>query len=350
MAHRSAAAAARRRRPGGVRGSGHAAAVGRRAALRALAAAPACAAITVRAQGSAWPDRPVRLVVPYAPGGANDILARLYGARLSDRLGQPFVVENRPGAQAIVGTEAVARAAPDGHTLLTGASGPMVFNPATYDRLPYSTLRDFAPVSLLAAFPLALVVAADSPFRDMAALLAFGRASPERANYGASAASFQLPTELLNQRAGTRFTHVAYRGSADTVNAAARGEVTMALVDAGPAVVAFEAGRVRVLAVTAPHRLPAWPEAPTMAELGFPALTVSLWSGLLAPAGTPPAVVARLAAECAAVTAEAPVRERLRALSLDPVGSTPEEFRRRIEAELPLWAEVARAANIRLER
>jgi tripartite-type tricarboxylate transporter receptor subunit TctC len=325
---------------------------GRRAALRALAAAPtAAAAAAARAQGpAAWPDRPVRIVVPYAPGGANDILARIYGARLSERLGQPFVVENRPGAQAILGTEAVARAAPDGHTLLAGASGPMVFNPATYDRLPYATLRDLAPVSLLAAFPLVLVVAADAPFGDLAALLAFGRAHPDRANYGASAASFQLPTELLNQRAGTRFTHVAYRGSADTVNAAARGEVTMALVDAGPAVVASAAGRVRALAVTAPRRLPAWPEAPTMAELGFPELTVSLWSGLLAPAGTPTAVVDRLAAECAAVTREASVLERLRALSLDPVGSTPEEFRRRIEAELPLWAEVARAANIRLER
>jgi tripartite-type tricarboxylate transporter receptor subunit TctC len=320
--------------------------IGRRTLLAAGGAAP----LAARAQTGPWPDRPVRVVVPYAPGGANDILARLYGARLAERLGQPFVVENRPGAQAILGSEIVARAAPDGHTLLTGASGPMVFNPATYERLPYDTLRDFAPVSLLASFPLALVVAAGAPFRDLPALLEFGRASPERANYGASAASFQLPTELLNQRAGTRFTHVAYRGSADTVNAVANGEITMALVDTGPAAVAFGAGRVRILAVTAPRRLPAWPDSPTMLEMGFPDLTLSLWSGLLAPAGTPGPVVQRLAAECAAVTREEAIQQRLRALSLEPVGSSPEEFRATIERELPLWAEVARRANVRMER
>jgi tripartite-type tricarboxylate transporter receptor subunit TctC len=288
--------------------------------------------------------------VPYAPGGANDILARLYGHRLSERLGQPFVVENRPGAQAILGTELVARAAPDGTTLLAGASGPMVFNPATYDRLPYDTLRDFAPVSLLASFPLALVVAANSAIHSLAELIAFGKTHPERANYGASAASFQLPTELLNQRAGTRFVHVAYRGSAVTVNAVAAGEVTMALVDAGPAAVAAEAGRVRVIAVTAPRRVPAWPDAPSMAELGLPDLTVALWSGLLAPAGTPAPIIARLAEECAAITQEVPIQDRLRALSVDPVGSASEEFRRIIAAELPVWREVAQRANIRLER
>jgi tripartite-type tricarboxylate transporter receptor subunit TctC len=323
--------------------------IDRRSALAGLLALPAVGA---RAQGAtaAWPDRPVRLVVPYAPGGANDILARLFGARLAERLGQPFVVENRPGAQAIVGTELVARAAPDGTTFLVGASGPLVFNPATYERLPYDTLRDLAPVSLLASFPLVLVVAADGPFRSMAELIAFGRAHPERANYGASAASFQLPTELLNQRAGTRFQHVAYRGSADTVNAVASGEVTMALVDSGPAAIVAQAGRVRVLVVTSPRRLPAWPDAPTMAELDFPDLTLSLWSGVLAPAGVAPPIVMRLAVECAAVAQEVPVRERLEALSLEPVASSPEAFRETIARELPIWADVARRANIRLER
>ena len=316
---------------------------------RTLLVLGALAPRAARAQGG-WPDRPVRLVVPYAPGGANDILARLYGERLAERLVQPFVVENRPGAQAIIGTELVARAAPDGYTFLVGASGPMVFNPATYDSLPYDTLRDFAPVSLLASFPLVMVVAADSRIRSVPELIAFARANPDRANYGASAASFQLPTELFNQRAGTRFVHVAYRGSANSVNAVATGEVTMALVDAGPAAVAAQAGRVRVLAVTAPQRLPAWPEAPTMAELGFPELTIELWSGLLAPAATPPAIIGRLARECAAVTAEPLLCERLARLSLNPVGSTPEAFRETIARELPVWAQVARAANIRLER
>ncbi len=316
---------------------------------RRLAAVALLLPAGARAQAP-WPERPIRIVVPYAPGGANDILARLYGARLADRLGQPVVVENRPGAQAIIGTEFVARAAPDGTTLLMGASGPMVFNPATYQRLPYDTLRDLAPISLLASFPLALVVARDAPFQGLPALLDFARAHPQRANYGASAASFQLPTELLNQRAGTRFTFVAYRGSADTVNAVANGEITMALVDTGPAAVAHAAGRVRVLAVTAPQRLPAWPDAPTMAELDFPDLTLALWSGLLAPAGTPEPVIRRIATEAAAITQEPSVRERLTALALEPVGSSPEFFRAVIARELPLWAEVARSGDIRLER
>ena len=318
-------------------------------ARRTLIALALAVPAGARAQAP-WPDRPIRIVVPYAPGGANDILARLYGARLAERLGQAVVVENRPGAQAIIGTELVARAAPDGYTLLMGASGPMVFNPATYQRLPYDTLRDLAPISLLASFPLALVVAKDAPFDGLPALLDFARSHPQRANYGASAASFQLPTELLNQRAGTRFQYVAYRGSADTVNAVANGEITMALVDTGPAAVASAAGRVRVLAVTAPHRLLAWPEAPTMAELDYPDLTLALWSGLLAPAGTPEAVIRRIAAEAAAITAEPAIRERMAALSLEPVGSTPEVFRAVIQRELPLWAEVAQKSGIRLER
>ena len=314
---------------------------------RALAA---CAALPFVARAETWPERPVRLVVPYAPGGANDILARLYGQRLTERFGQPFVVENRPGAQAIVGAELVARATPDGHTLLIGASGPIVFNPATYERLPYDTLRDFAPVSMLAAYPLALVVASEAPFATLQDLLVFARSHPDRANYGASAASFQLPTELLNQRAGTHFVHVAYRGSADTVNAVANGEVTMALVDTGPAAVAFAAGRVRILAVTAPKRVPAWPDSPTMAELDFPDLTIVLWSGMLAPAATSPAVVTRLAEAAAAIGREPAFRDKLRNLSLDPVGGTPTQFRDAIAAELPLWAEVARQGGIRLER
>ena len=320
---------------------------GRRALLAAAAAAPALA----RAQTAPrWPDRPVRVVVPYSPGGANDILARLYGQKLSERFGQPFVVENRPGAQAIVGSEAVARARPDGYTLLMGASGPMVFNPATYERLPYDTLKDLAPVSMLASFPLVLIVSASSPFRTVQELVGFAKANPDRANYGASGAGFQLPTELLNQRAGTRFVYVAYRGSADSTNAVANGEVTTTLVDAGPASVALEAGRVRALAVTAPRRLAAWPDVPTMAEAGFPDFEVALWSGFFAPAATPSAILGRLEEAAMAITREPDILERLKALSMDPVGGGSEEFRRVVAREIDFWRGVARTANVRLER
>ncbi|MDB5374673.1 MAG: hypothetical protein JWP04_3315 [Belnapia sp.] len=318
---------------------------GRRPGLAALAT---LVASSRPARAGAWPERPVRLVVPYAPGGANDILARLYGQRLGETFGQPFVVENRPGAQAIIGAALVARAVPDGHTLLLGASGPLVFNPAGYARLPYDPQTDFAPVSLLAAYPLAVVVPAAGPFRTLQDLLAFARIHPDSVTYGAGATSIQLPTELLNQRAGTRFQYVAYRGSAETVQAVAQGEVTMALVDAGPATLGHAAGRIRILAVTAPRRLPAWPECPTMGELDFPDLTIELWSGLLAPAATPPGIVARLAVAAAGITREASMRQRLLALSLQPLGSTPEQFRGIIAAELPLWAEVARKSGLRL--
>jgi tripartite-type tricarboxylate transporter receptor subunit TctC len=318
-------------------------------ATAALATSPP----SLRAQpepAQGWPDRPVRIVVPYSPGGANDILARLYGQKLSERFGQPFVVENRAGAQAIVGSEVVARARPDGYTLLMGASGPMVFDPATYERLPYDTLKDFAPVSMLASFPLVLIVAAGSSIRSLQDLIAFAKSRPDQANYGASAASFQLPTEMLNQRAGTRFVYVAYRGSADSVNAVANGEVTTALVDTGPASVALEARRVRALAVTAPRRLAAWPDVPTMVEAGFPGFEVVLWSGLFAPAGTPSGIVARLQDEAQRITREPDIVERMKALSVEPVGGGSEDFRRTIAQEIELWRGVARSANIRLER
>ncbi|MFC0385951.1 Bug family tripartite tricarboxylate transporter substrate binding protein [Muricoccus vinaceus] len=311
-----------------------------------LAARPAVAQEEVRN----YPDRPVRIIVPYAPGGANDILARLYGQKLSERLGQPFVVENRPGAQAILGTEAVARSRPDGTTLLLGASGPIVFNPATYAQLPYDSLRDLAPISLLASFPLVLVVAAASPHRSITDLIAWAKENPARANYGASGAGFQLPTELFNQRAGTRFQYVAYRGSADSVNAAANAEVTIALVDSGPASIAMSAGRVRALAVTSKERVPAYPDVPTMAELGFPEVEATLWSGVFAPASTPRSILDRLQSECAAITALPDIRDRLKALAMDPVGNDQNSFRGTIEREIGIWSAVARAAHIRLER
>lgn len=326
---------------------------GRRTLLAAALTAPALAARAQRpgaetARG--YPDRPVRIIVPYAPGGANDILARLYGAKLAERLGQPFVVENRAGAQAIIGTEAAARARPDGTTLLLGASGPIVFNPATYAQLPYDSLQDFAPVCLIASFPLVLLVSAESPHRSVAELVAWAKANPDKANYGASGAGFQLPTELFNQSAGVRFQYVAYRGSAESVNAAASGEVTIALVDTGPATVALAAGRARALAVTTATRVPAYPEVPTMVELGFPALQARLWSGLLAPAATPRGVLETLYTECAAITALPDIRERLGALAMDPIGGNPDSFRATIAREIETWSAVARRANIRLER
>jgi tripartite-type tricarboxylate transporter receptor subunit TctC len=292
----------------GVRSRVGAAIGGAAAAALLLLAAPAADA---QDAVESYPTKPIRLVVGYAPGGANDILARVVGQKLSDSLGQPVVVENKPGAQSIIAAELVAKSPPDGYTLLTGASGPIVFNPATYAKLPYDPQKDFAPISVVGSFPLILVVGEASPFHSLQQLVEFARANPEKANYGASAASFQLATELFKQKTGTQFVHIPYKGSAESVNAVAAGDVTMALVDAGPATIAMRAGRVRGLAVTAPRRIAEWPELPTMAELGVPGMEVELWTGLLAPAGTPAPIVGRLEAEIARIVRLPAVAERL---------------------------------------
>ncbi len=314
---------------------------------RALGAA---ALLPGLAHAQDWaPERSVRIVVPYAPGGANDILARLLAQRFTERLGQPVVVENRPGAQAMLGTQHVAQSRPDGLTLLVAASGPITVSPAVNPRTPYRPLVELAPISMIASFPLLLLVRADAPYRDVAGLVDWARRNASRANYASSAASFQLATELFKQRTQTAFQHVAYRGSADSTNAVASGEVTMALVDAGPATAALESGRVRALATTAPSRLPSLPDVPTMAEAGIAGMEVLLWSALFAPAGTPTPVIARLAAETASAVAAPDIAARITAYRMTAAADGPDALRATIARELLLWAEVARAGQIRFE-
>lgn len=318
-----------------------------RRALPLLLATPAIS--TPALAQPAWPDRPVRIIVPYAPGGANDLLARLVAQRMSERLGQPVVVENRAGAQATLGTSLVARAQPDGLTLLVAASGPISVSAATNPRLPYQPLRDLAPITILASFPLVLLVPGASPHRTVADLVAWLRANPDRGTYSSSAASFQLATELFAQTIGVPLTHVAYRGSAESAGAVAAGDVTLSMVDSAPATPVIQAGRARALAVTAPARLAAFPDVPTMAEAGMPALEVALWAGLFAPAATPAPILARLHEEALAALAHPEVAGRIRAMSMTAEGNSAADFRTRIGAEISLWAEVARRGNIRFE-
>jgi|YNPMSStandDraft_1061717.scaffolds.fasta_scaffold22168_2 tripartite-type tricarboxylate transporter receptor subunit TctC len=299
--------------------------------------------------GRAWPQGTIRIIVPYAPGGTNDILARLLAGRMQDIFGQAVVVENRPGAQAISGTELVARARPDGATLLVGASGPIVFNPALIERLPYDPERDLAPVTRLVSFPLMLLVRADSPFRSLADLVAAARRETQGMNYSTPATSFRLAMELFNRSAGTRFTAVLYRGVAPSITAVLSGEVPLTLSDTVGAVSALGSGLVRALAVTSARRLEAFPDVPTFAEAGHPEVQMDLWAGLFAPAGTPGAIVSRLHETVVAILAEPPVRERLRQLVLVPEAEGPAAFAARIGAEIALWRRVAREAGVRLE-
>jgi len=297
----------------------------------------------------AWPNKPIRLVVGYSAGGGNDLIARIVAARLQEKLGQPIVVDNKPGAQSIVAAELVAKAQPDGYTLLVAPSGPMTINPAVYAKLPYDPAKDFAPISLLAEFPLLLVVGADQPIKSVRELIDYGRAHPDKANYASSATPFQLAAELFNQRTGSKFQHIPYRGSGDAAQAVASGQVLMTIADTGPIAGPLSAGKLRALAITADKRDPAFPDVPTLAEAGVPNMAISLWTGLVAPAGTPTEIVARLNKAIVETLALADVRTALDKIAVTPRSTTPEQYRVLIARDAARWKTVATAANIKLE-
>src|SRR6188768_3383259 len=270
------------------------------------------------ALAQSYPVKPIRLVVGYTPGGGNDLIARIVAAKLQDKLGQPVVVDNKPGAQSIVAAELVAKAPPDGYTLLVAPSGPMTINPAVYSKLPYDPLRDFAPVSLLAEFPLLLVVGADQPPKTLQELVEYARANPKLANYASSATPFQLAGELFNQRTGSSFQHIPYRGSGDAVQAVLAGQVLMTIADSGPIAGPLKAGKLRALGITTAKRPPAFPDVPTFAEQGISDMEIDLWTGVVAPNGTPPDLVEHLQ-DLIEDTLEMPaVRNALEAIFVDP--------------------------------
>jgi tripartite-type tricarboxylate transporter receptor subunit TctC len=223
----------------------------------------------------------------------------------------------------------------------------MSMNPATYSKLPYSPLRDFVPISMIGSFPLILVTSADSPVKSVKELVDFAKANPGKSNYGASAAPFQLAAELFKQKSGTDFTYIPYKGSNESANAVMAGQITMTISDPPPITGPLKAGRLKALAVTSVKRHPSWPDVPTMIEAGIPDTDIVIWTGFLAPAGTPPAIVKRLQDEVARVVRLPEIRERLNGLGVDPVGNTSEEFGRIIAADIAKWTAVAKAANIK---
>jgi len=302
----------------------------------------------VRAQQT-WPIKPIRLVVGYTPGGGNDLIARIVAAKLQDKLGQPIVVDNKPGAQSIVAAEIVAKAPPDGYTLLVAPSGPLTINPAVYSKLPYDPVRDFVPVSLLAEFPLLLAVGADQPPKTVRELVEYGRANPKLANYASSATPFQLAAELFNQRTGSSFQHIPYRGSGDAVQAIVAGQVLMAIADSGPMAGPLKSGKLRALGITTAKRPPAFPDVPTFAESGISDMEIDLWTGIVAPNGTPTDVVEHLQ-DMIEDTVEMPaVRAALEAIFVDPRSTSTQEFAQIIAGDTARWKAVATKANIKLD-
>jgi tripartite-type tricarboxylate transporter receptor subunit TctC len=309
----------------------------------------ALALVSLPAAAQQYPNKTIRLVIPYSAGGGNDVIARPVAIKLSERLGQSVVVENKPGAQALIGMEYAAKAPADGYTLLVAPSGPLTINPAIYSKLSYSPTRDFVPISLMGEFPLILAVSTKHPFTSVKELVEFAKANPDKANYGASASPFQLAAELFNQKAGTKFQHIPYKGSGDTAQAVASGDVTMTLSDAGPIAGLVQGGRLRALAVTSAGPHPAFPGVPTLMQAGFPDMEITLFSGIVAPAGTPPEIVARLQREIAAIVAEPEIRERFAVVGIAATSSTSAEYARRIERDIARWSAVAKAANIKAD-
>src|ERR1700752_4625291 len=261
------------------------------AVVLALAAAPAGAQEDV----SRYPSRPVHIVVGFAAGGGNDIIARIYAQRLSEDLGQPVIVENKPGAGAIVATECVSKAAPDGYTLLVSASG-MAINQSLYAKLPYDSVRDFVAISELASFPLLLVVNSSSPIKSVAEFVAYAKANADKMNYATSSATFHLVTELFKLKTGAPMQAIPYKSANEMVLAVVSGQVAATIADAGPVSPQVKSGTVRALAVTSQSRMADFPEVPTMKEAGADVDAI-IWTGIFAPKATPPEIVRKLEAD-----------------------------------------------------
>jgi tripartite-type tricarboxylate transporter receptor subunit TctC len=317
--------------------------------LLGIAAAGLAGVSTFAQDASQFPSRNIVIVVPNAAGGGLDYFARLVGQKLSDRLGRPVVVENRPGANGNLAAAQVTKASPDGHTLLLGSIGMLTVNPVVVANLTYDSQRDFVPISMIAKFPLILTVNAKAPVRTVEELVAYAKANPDRANAAASGPIFQVVQKMFEQRTGTKFEYIAYRANSEAMMALMRGDALMSLSDVGPATGPLQDGRVRALAVTSPQRLASHPDVPTMAESGFKDMEVEFWTGLLAPARTPPAIVRKLQDEVMAIVKLPDVIEKLAAHQTYPAGNTSEEFARIIARELVQWADVAKQGNIKVE-
>jgi tripartite-type tricarboxylate transporter receptor subunit TctC len=303
-----------------------------------------------RAQESAaaFPSQPIRVVIPAGAGGTLDIIARLVGQKLSERFGQPVVIENKPGANTIIGTEFVAKAPPDGYTILCAAAASIVINPAIYAKLRYS-IADFAPLSNAASYPFILSVAKSVPAQNLRELVEYIKKNPEKANAGGSTAGHQLMTALFREKTGAPVQYIPYKGMNEVSAALAGGQLMMSFLTAANAA-QINSGAVRALAVTAAARDPRFPNVPTTAEAGIAGFTALSWAGFLAPARTPPAIVSKLSSEIAAVLKLPEVRDKLLAANLDPVGNDSRQFAGTIESDFKRWAAVAKAANIHINQ
>lgn len=311
------------------------------------AAASGSLPAAVRAQAPGYPDRTIKLVVGFAPGGSNDIIARILAEKLQASLGQPVIVENRPGAGGSTAAAYVKSLPPDGYNLLIGASGAMVVAPALpVSNLHYDTLVDFEPVSILGTFPVVLIVAGDSPHKTVRDLAGWSVANASLANYASVSPTFTLAAELYKLKTGAKMQRVSYRGSADAVVAVMSKQVTAAVTDPLPAMPLIKDGQIRALAVTSTKRLAVLPDVPTMEEAGVNGADATFWTGVFAPKGTPATITSVLQSQIQKAMAADDVRQRLAALATDAASSDGATFAERIKVDLEKWKTVAKAANV----
>jgi tripartite-type tricarboxylate transporter receptor subunit TctC len=319
--------------------------------MRSLLVA-ACAAWAVASSGAvaqgAYPERPVRIIVPFPPGGPADVLARIVGDKLGQSLGKPFIIENKAGAGGNIGMEQGARAAPDGYTLTLAPVGNLTVAPALYSKLPYDPAKDFAPITVLASVPNVLIVHPSVGVKSVAELVALAKAKPGSLNY-ASPGNGSIPHlagELFKRTAGVDIVHIPFNGVAPATNAVLAGDVQMFFAQSSAALPQWRAGKVVALGVATPKRIAAAPDLPTIAEQGFPGFEATSWYALVAPAGTAPAIVDRLHGEIVKALREPDVREKIAGLGAEPVGNSPAEFAAMQRAETARWTRVAKEANI----
>jgi len=323
----------------------------KRKLVRLLVATLTVGAFAAPATAQDYPSKPIRLIVPFTPGGVTDTGARVVADKLGARLGQSVVVDNRPGASGNIGTQMVAAAAPDGYTLLLGFDGTLVINPHVYSKVPFDTVKDFAPVSKIGDAVLIIVAHPSVAAKTLPELVAYSKTNPGGVSYGSAGTGStpHLAGELLKIRTGANFVHVPYKGGGQSMTDVVGGQLPMLYTAVAGAYPFVQKGQIRPIAVSSAQRLASLPDVPTVAESGVPGFESSSWIGILAPAKTPQPIVDRLQRELHAVVHSPEVKERLASLGISASGNTPVEFAKEIQADLKKYAEIVKAANVKVD-
>jgi tripartite-type tricarboxylate transporter receptor subunit TctC len=319
------------------------------AASLALACALPCA--VAHAQSGVWPNKPIRMIVPYTPGGYTDYMARTVGQRLAENLGQPIVFDNRPGANSILGADLIAKSPPDGYTIGTVIAAHAV-NASLYSKLPYDVQKDFTYISLMSVAPLMMVLNPGVPANNVKELIALAKAKPDKLSFGSSGtgAAAHLTMEMFKTRAGIAMTHIPYKGTAGALQDLIGGQIDLMFDVVGPLMPQVKAGKIKAIVVTARDRMLAAPDVPTMAEAGVPDFVAGTWAGLIGPAGMPKEIVNRMSAEVQKILRDPAMREKLALQGYEAVGNTPEEYDRFIREDVARWGKIIKDAGVHVEQ